>query len=148
MPKYKSIFTLHPVYSGPFDRSSNREISLQVPVVASQFKVELSPDHFMITIFLISNVQYYQYCKYCHLTISIILITNRTQLVMACLFLITSSLAVFSLLLWGGFDPNWWLASFFILDSIISSKPLEISLESVDPWDHPKFWDHHVLENL
>jgi len=32
---------------------------------------------------------------------------SRSQLVMASLFLITSSLAVFSLLLWAGFDPNW-----------------------------------------
>ena len=31
----------------------------------------------------------------------------RSQLVMGSLFLITSSLAVFSLLLWAGFDPNW-----------------------------------------
>jgi len=32
---------------------------------------------------------------------------SRAQLVMASLFLITSSLAVFSALLWAGFDPNW-----------------------------------------
>ena len=35
------------------------------------------------------------------------LLMLRSQLVMASLFLITSSLAVFSLLLWAGFDPNW-----------------------------------------
>ena len=35
------------------------------------------------------------------------LLMLRSQLVMVSLFLITSSLAVFSLLLWAGFDPNW-----------------------------------------
>ena len=35
------------------------------------------------------------------------LLMLRSQLVIASLFLITSSLAVFSLLLWAGFDPNW-----------------------------------------
>ena len=47
-------------------------------------------------------------------TILIILMTiTRAQLVMASLFLITSSLAVFSALLWAGFDPNWSLSKKF-----------------------------------
>ena len=39
--------------------------------------------------------------------IRITIMIIRAQLVMASLFLITSSLAAFSLLLWAGFDPNW-----------------------------------------
>ena len=41
------------------------------------------------------------------LLICITIMIIRAQLVMASLFLITSSLATFSLLLWAGFDPNW-----------------------------------------
>ena len=41
------------------------------------------------------------------LLICITIMIIRAQLVMASLFLITSSLAAFSLLLWAGFDPNW-----------------------------------------
>ena len=41
------------------------------------------------------------------LLIRITIMIIRAQLVMASLFLITSSLAAFSLLLWAGFDPNW-----------------------------------------
>ena len=41
------------------------------------------------------------------LLIRITIMIIRAQLVMASLFLITSSLAAFSLILWAGFDPNW-----------------------------------------
>ena len=71
--------------------------------------------NYHLTIFL-SSISWFQSSKFIPslyrtaiiILFTIILIINRAQLVVAALFLITSSLAVFSLLLWAGFDPNWW----------------------------------------